>query len=119
MKLQEKYLEENKAYMNDRFHSYFRKATPKARSTKQEIDNLVLHVLRGEYEDPFPPHQMSFVRRNAMANNMMPPKSKGGLEKSGHLCGTNCSKSSNKQVNNAVQNITRLEQQLGDAKVKL
>jgi hypothetical protein len=119
MKLQEKYLEENKAYMKDGFCSYFRKTTPKTRSTKQEIDNLVSHVLRGDYKDSFPPHQMSFVRRNATANNVMPPKSKGGLEKLGHLHGTNCSESSNKQVNNATQNITQLGQQLGKAKVKL
>jgi hypothetical protein len=62
-KLYEKYLDENKAYKDDGFRSYFRKVTPKAQSTKEEIDNLVSHVLRGDYKDPFPPQQMSFVRR--------------------------------------------------------
>jgi hypothetical protein len=59
-RFQQKYTKENKAYIKDGFRSYFRKATPETRSTKQEIDNLVSHVLRGDYEDPFPPHQMSF-----------------------------------------------------------
>jgi hypothetical protein len=49
----------------------------------------------------------------------MPTKSKGGLQNLGHLCGTNCLESSNKQFNNAAQNITQLGQQLGKAKVKL
>jgi hypothetical protein len=114
-RLQQKYTEENRAY----FRSYFRKVTPKTRSTKLEIHNLVSHVLRGDYEDPFPPHQMSFVRRNGVAKNVTPTKSKGGLQKLGRLCGTNCLELSNKQLSNAAQNIMRLGQQLGEAKVKL
>jgi hypothetical protein len=36
-KLYKKYLDEDKAYKNDGFFGYFRKAKPKARSTKQEL----------------------------------------------------------------------------------
>lgn len=110
---------ESAKYEADGFPPYFRKATPKSRSTDQEIDFLISHIDRQDYQDPFPPHQMSIPRKDCVATNVEKKATKGGLLDLTRIRGTNTGESSNKQVNNSTQNATRLRQELGEAKAKL
>ena len=75
---------------------------------------------KGDYVDPLPWNEMSFVKRTACAENVKEKTKKAaGMENLCRLRGSNGPESSNKQINRSVQNATRLKAELCEARIKL
>lgn len=111
--------------MDEGFPRYLRKDCGKMRGTQHEIDQLCKHIKRRDYQDPFGPYEMSFVKRTAAASyrgkvlQKLSPSSIKNLEELCRGRGTNTGESTNKQINYSVQNATRMRQCLCEAKVAL
>jgi hypothetical protein len=110
---------ESSKYEKEGYPSYFKKATPTSRSTDEEMDYLISHIDRGDYQDPFSSAEMNLPLVSCSAENVDTPRSKGGMPDLIRLRGTNTSESTNKVVNRSMQNATRMRQILGAAKAKL
>ena len=93
---------------------YIKSAVPNyRRGTEYEVKNLISHLEKGCYADPLPIDQMNIPAKRAKK-----PK-KDVLPNMLRLRGTSMGESSNKQVNNARNNATRLSAELADARILL
>lgn len=114
-------------YMDEGFPRYLRKGNEKVktRDTEVEIKNLLVHINKGDYEDPFGPSGMSFSEPLAAADcatkvtKTLPKNFITKLHNLIRLRGTNMAESSNKQINLAVSKQSRLGGALAEAKVAL
>ena len=101
---------------NEGYARYIRKPVKGVqRGTKYEMENFLIHLRKGCYQDEFPPHQMSYPKKPATARAGHPEK----LPKLGRKRGTNGGESSNKQVNHVSKKATRQLRKLTGPKVLL